>query len=114
MLLQCTNGKCRQMAEVKLDPVTDEVICLQCGNPIKTVTSFIKVQLRTQKQFIKRAKDNQAFSIQCPKCGKKVVPAPINKELTEFKCPECQSKFSLTKAFENVLREQLRRNPAKK
>jgi predicted RNA-binding Zn-ribbon protein involved in translation (DUF1610 family) len=95
------------MAEVKLDPDTDEVICLQCGDPIKTVTSFIKVELRTKKQFVKRASSSSSFAVQCGKCGKKVRPIPDGKG---FNCPECKAKIAVSKAFENVLREQFNKS----
>ncbi len=105
MLLKCNNKDCRRLAEVKLDPETNEVICCDCGEVIKDVTEFVKVTLRSNKQFVKRAKGNSNFNVECSSCKKKVCPIPKDKS---FICPECFAQIKLSKAFENVLRSSIK------
>ncbi len=106
MLIQCNNQGCRQLAEVKLDPATNEVICGECGNAIKNITEFTKVNLRANKQFVKKG-TGSTFNVKCAKCGRLVGPVLNAKNQTT--CPECGAEIKLSKAFENVFRESLRK-----
>lgn len=94
-----------QLAEVKLNPLTDEVICGECGGSIKNVTQFIKINLRANKQFVKTGTRSN-FNVKCSKCGRNV--GPIVNDKNQITCPECKAEIKLSKAFENVFRQSTR------
>jgi len=106
MLIQCNNKGCGQLAEVKLDPATNEVICMECSNPIKSVTNFVKANLRANKQFVKKGTGSN-FNVKCAKCGRTV--GPVLDEKNQIVCPNCNALITLSKAFENVFRQSNRK-----
>jgi len=106
MLLTCPNKECRKLSDVKLNEKTNEVVCESCGNVIPNVTSFVKNNLRANKEFIKVGTKSN-FNVKCSKCGRVVGPLLVNNKVT---CPDCKGEITLSKAFENVFRESYRKS----
>lgn len=69
VLITCDNKGCFESVEPLLNISTDEVICTSCGKPIKSVTYFMKIQLKSLGQTMKKQKTNQAYSVFCSSCG---------------------------------------------
>lgn len=107
MLIQCTNKGCRQLADVLLDPETNEVICTLCQNPIANITDFVKRTLRANKQFVKRKNTGSNFNAKCAACGQIVAPE-IDKD-NKIVCTKCRAEIKLSKAFENVFRQSYKK-----
>lgn len=105
MLLQCNNKECRRISQVKLDPESNEVVCCDCGNVIKNVTEFVKVTLRSNKEFVKKGKISDRFNVKCNSCGRTVTPILKDKV---FVCSECFAKMALSKPFESLLRQNIK------
>jgi len=93
MLISCTTKGCLQQTEAKLNRISGEVICDNCGNPILNITQFTKKALNSIGQVLRNVekkpfqahcntcnthrslfiKDNKAY---CEKCGSHVPVAP--------------------------------------
>jgi hypothetical protein len=74
MFISCDNKGCFESTEALLNKDTDEVICMNCGKNISSVTSFMKVTLKTLGQVTKTSKQGASFAIECKDCGKKHTP----------------------------------------
>jgi hypothetical protein len=78
MFISCDNKGCFESTEALLNKDTNEVICMNCGKNISSVTSFMKVSLRDLGQVSKTSKKNSSFSIECRDCGKRGAPKVQN------------------------------------
>jgi hypothetical protein len=74
VLITCDNKGCFQSVEPLLNVSTNEVICTNCGKPINSVTHFMKIQLKTLGQTMKKQETNKAYSVFCSKCGNNSQP----------------------------------------
>jgi len=92
-----------KVQEAWLDPKTDKVYCSLCEKEIPNVNHFMKVQLKTLRQF--RPKKTGAFVVKCGKCEKENTPILQNNDIV---CPSCSSPLNnLSPIFKNMLKEQL-------
>ncbi len=78
--IQCDNKGCRQYQEPELDlkgsdnPNDWDVLCSECGQPIKAATYFAKVQMRHMGQIYRPKQQQQAFVVKCGECQKEGRP----------------------------------------
>ena len=105
--IYCDNKGCGKQQEPMLDLDTNEVICSECGKPIKCVTQFAKVQMRALGQ-IKRSGDRQkAFSVKCPHCEKEGQPKCGDGD--KLLCSICGKELDhLSKPYKSAVLEYLR------
>jgi len=93
----CDNKGCYQSMEPLLDTNTNEVICTECGQPIKSVTQFTRIQMKSLGQIKKSAPASKAFSVECRFCGSVSPPTKKDKKLY---CSSCNRHLDyLTPAF---------------
>jgi len=96
-LICCDNKGCFKNMEPMLDVNNDEVICTECGKPIKSVTSFAKIQMKSLGQIKKAPPPSQAFSVECRFCGSVAPPIKQDKQIH---CASCKRHLDyLTPAF---------------
>jgi len=97
-VVYCDNKGCGKHQEPKLDLETNEAICAECGEPIKSVTEFAKTQMRALGQIRRDDKRQQAFAVKCDKCNTEGPPKliKVDKEdkLVCFKCGKELDKLS--------------------
>jgi ribosomal protein S27E len=94
-LICCDNKGCYQTTEATLNTKTDQVHCGACGEVIKGVTSFTKIQMKSLGQIMKNQKASTAFAVPCPVCGKKNTPI-LNKQTNKLTCPSCNADVGIT------------------
>lgn len=112
--IQCDNKGCRKYQDPSVDlkgsedPDKWEVICEECGQPIKSVTYFAKVQMRHMGQILKQKKHKEAFVVKCEHCLKEAKPKiGLNETLI---CVHCGKEFTnLTEEFKRMLLTVLRK-----
>lgn len=104
----CSNKECRQQMQPILDKETDEVLCTECGKTIDSVTPFAKRQMVMLGQTKKSEAKQQAFAVDCPKCGKKAQPkiAKID-DVDVLVCAFCTKPLELSAPFANSIRQFL-------
>ncbi len=83
----CDNKGCYETTEALLNTKTNEVHCRKCGEIIKNITYFTKVQLKSMGQVMKNTGEKAAFAAVCYKCGKKNTPK-LSKQ-ARLLCAEC-------------------------
>lgn len=108
-LICCDNKGCFETTEALLDPATDKVHCQECGGAINSVTSFTKVSMKTMGQTLKNKKQQAAFSVDCPACGKSGTPTVDVSD--NVKCSRC--KTSLMKSLSGPMIQAIRQNVSK-
>lgn len=88
-----------------LDKETDTVLCTACGKTINSVTVFAKNQMIMLGQVKKSDAKQQAFAVDCSKCGKKGQPK-INGE--DLVCGFCSKTLeNLSAPFATSIRQFL-------
>lgn len=103
-LMLCPNKGCGSQMEPYLELTDNKVYCSNCDKEISNVTHFVKMQMKSLKQF--RKKKNLSFSVKCQKCNKEDRPKIVNKEVA---CPSCNTIHShLSEPFKIMLKEQLK------
>lgn len=101
--IQCPHKGCMKVQEAWIDPKTDKVYCSLCNREIVNVNHFMKVQLKTLKQY--RPKNTTAFSVKCTACQKEGAPVLHNGDIV---CSGCLSPLNnLSPIFKNMLKDQL-------
>jgi ribosomal protein L34E len=102
--LQCTTKGCCKIQIPYIDPATDKVYCSFCDQEMAGITHFIKVQMKSLKQF--RQKQQTPFAVKCSKCGKTDCPKLVNNEIV---CSGCSKPLdNLTEPFKIILRVKLK------
>jgi len=91
-LICCDNKGCFETTEALLDPESNKVYCAACGEEIKSVTHFAKVQMKSLGQTMKNQKKSRAFEVNCPFCRK--VAQPIVGRDGSISCTGCGSELS--------------------
>jgi len=102
--LTCTNKGCGSFMQPYIDPKTDKVYCSTCDQELPNITYFVKIQLKTSKQY--KPKSPTSFSIKCQSCGKEARPQLVENEIV---CPECKKVHAnLSEPFKIMLRDKLK------
>lgn len=100
----CTTKGCGKIQEPYLDPQTNTVHCSLCDNEIVNLTSFVKVQMKSAKQFKQR--QAKPFAVKCAKCGKEERPQIVDNDIV---CGVCLKPMdNLSPIFKNMLKEKLK------
>jgi len=103
MLIVCTTKGCNQTSEAKLNRDTGEVICEECGNPIKNITPFAKKALSSMGQVL-RNKMNKPFQALCQTCK---VHRELFVEDGKAHCKTCSTQVAISHAFLHGLKLHL-------
>src|SRR5580698_6084573 len=102
--MPCSNKGCGKIQEPYLDVKDDKVYCSLCDKEIPGITYFVKVQMKSNKQF--RQKQNKPFAVKCQRCGKEDRPKLVGKDIV---CVGCNKSLDhLSEPFKIMLREKLR------
>jgi|GEM_PF-5710633 len=103
MLLMCTH--CRTQVEGKLNPDTNQVICLECGDEIDSVTDFTKVSMKRSRDFIEESR--RAFSFHNTNCpeNKPSCPSKLSNDGKTVVCEKCGTLFEITEYMKRVMKE---------
>lgn len=102
----CNNKGCGKNNEPLLDLDTNEVICSECNKNISSITSFTKTQMKSLGQIKKKAKANQAFSVECKQCKKHSPPKFIDNKPA---CIHCDTIFeNLSLPFLKILKDHFK------
>lgn len=91
ILITCDNKGCYDSMEPMLNVATNEVICTSCGKPIRSVTHFMKIQLKSLGQTMKQQKSNQAYAVKCSGCG--LLDQPVVTPQGVITCSRCGAKI---------------------
>jgi Fe2+ or Zn2+ uptake regulation protein len=102
-------SQCRIQVEGRLNPETDQVICLECGEQINTVTDFTKASMRRSRDFVQESRRAFAFHhVDCPD-KKAACSAKLSADGKTVVCAKCEKVFEVTEYMKRVmknLREQ--------
>ena len=103
----CTHKGCKgsiDQMEPFLDLNDDKIYCSICEQELLNMTHFVKIQMKTLKQF--RKKQNVAFGVKCQSCKKEAQPQISNNDII---CPHCLKPHShLSEPFKLMLKEKLK------
>jgi hypothetical protein len=94
-----------KQSEAKLNRETDEVICMECGNPITNVSPFMKRTLKSQGQVL-RSVEKKPFQVDCTTCGAK-RDAELVDDGKSARCATCKSALRLSAAFIHALKVRM-------
>jgi len=104
--LTCDNKGCfKTTFDSLLNEETNEVICSECGKPIKGVSDFTKRMMFGNGKIIKK-RAYSAYSVKCAAC--ETNGQPKISEGDELVCFKCGEKLNLTKQFETMFREYMK------
>lgn len=102
--MSCSNKGCGKVMEPYLDVKEDKVYCSVCDRELVNVTYFVKVQMKSLKQF--RQKKITPFAVKCQKCGKEDRPKLVKDDIV---CVGCNKTLDhLSEPFKIMLREKLK------
>ena len=101
----CTNKGCGKLQAPYLDKDEDKVYCSECKLEITNITSFIKNQMRMNKQY--RQKERKSFAVKCESCKAEERPKLVNDEII---CGSCNKKLDkLSPSFIAMLKQRLKK-----
>lgn len=101
---QCFNKNCGQIQSPYLDLQDNKVYCSSCDGELPNITNFIKLQMKSNKQF--KQKRPEPFAVKCSKCNKEGRPVVIQDEVV---CGSCKGSLNnLSPIFKNMLKEKLK------
>lgn len=112
----CDNKGCRKENQPVLDKSTGEVLCTECGQPINTVTKFMKAQMVSLGQVRKSEMKKQAWSVKCQHCEKEGPPKlnpedekdSHNQVVIKLLCSYCGKDLDhLNKPFAEMIKTNL-------
>lgn|SRR5690554_2407285 len=104
--IYCDNKGCRKEQEPLLNIETNEVECTECGKDIKSVSYFIKVQMKSLGQVKKDEKRSQAFATKCKFCSKTAPPVVKSDKIH---CSLCDEHLDyLSAPFANVIKQNIK------
>ena len=103
MLVTCSS--CRTQVEGRLNPDTDQVICLECGGEMDSVTDFTKASMRRSRDFIQESR--RAFSFYNKDCPDKKpsCPSKMSEDGKTVVCATCDTSFEVTEYMKRVMRQ---------
>jgi Zn finger protein HypA/HybF involved in hydrogenase expression len=100
----CTNKGCGKIQEPYIDPKDDKVYCSHCDGELTNITHFVKVQMKSMKQY--KPKSAKPFAVKCEVCGKEEQPVVLKDNVV---CGACHGPLkALSPIFKNMLKEKLR------
>lgn len=100
----CNNKGCGKQMEPYLDVKDNRVYCSSCDREMNNVTHFVKVQMKSLKQF--RQKQTVAFGVKCQNCNKEAQPKIVNDDIV---CPSCNKVHThLSEPFKIMLKDKLK------
>ena len=102
MLITCDNKGCMKQSNALLDPKTMEVICQECGKPIKNVSVSMKRTLKSFGQFIHNNKKT-AFMMNCMSC--KANREVVFNEKKETVCGICGNPIKVQASMKLAMEE---------
>lgn len=101
--IQCPHKGCMKLQPAWLDPLDNKVYCSLCEKEISNINHFIKIQLKTLKQY--KPKKTIPFAVKCDACGKEDTPIIKNNNIVCSKCNDSLNK--LTPIYKNMLKDFL-------
>ncbi len=102
--MPCTNKGCGKIQEPYLDPKDDKVYCSLCDRELPNITHFVKIQMKSLKQF--RQKVPKPFATKCQKCNREDQPLVVGDDIV---CPACRNPHEhLSEPFKIMLRDKLK------
>lgn len=105
MLLSCTHKGCFSHDHHLLDPDTNEVFCLECGEAIKNVPNPTKSVLKSLGQIKRKSKNGLQYT--CKDCGHN--DRPLLKSLSGgvkiATCRKCGKKMDIHPSFIQAMSE---------
>lgn len=104
-LINCDNNGCNKTTEAKLDTSSNQVICLECGKEIKSVSQFAKSQMKSLGQVLKASNKQKAFAMKCDKCGDTDVPV---RQENKIVCAKCKADLKISAHFEKLLIDHIK------
>ncbi len=100
----CTTKGCGKIQEPYIDPKENKVYCSLCDGEITNLTHFVKVQMKSNKQY--KQKKAVPFATKCVKCGAEERPKVVKNDVV---CGSCQKPMdNLSPIFKNMLKEKLK------
>lgn len=102
MLINCDNKGCSKSTEALLNVETNEVICQECGQPIKNISNIMKRTLKATGNII-RSNLKKAFMMACRTCN-------ANREVvldasTNTVCKVCGTEIKVQAAMKQAMIE---------
>ena len=91
MIVRC-NPKCKKsdgFTDGSLDVDTNDVICNECGEVVRAVSSYAKISMKANGDII-RTKRRKAFVFPCNTCEDDVETQFVNGILVGKSCPNNQ------------------------
>jgi len=101
---QCFNKGCGKIQEPYIDPKTDKVYCSVCDGELTNITHFVKIQMKTAKQY--RQKKSVPFAVKCMKCN--AQERPFIKDDKVY-CSSCKEEMTnVSPVYKNMLKQALK------
>jgi hypothetical protein len=97
----CKN--CNKIVEPYMIKTTEKVFCSECNCEL-TVTHFVKMQLKSLRQY-KEEQSQKSFAVKCSYCGLKDRPIILMNDIVCSACNKPIKNISL--AFKNMLKSLL-------
>lgn len=102
--MPCALKGCGKIMEPYLDPKSDKVYCSLCDGELPNITHFVKIQMKSLKQF--KQKTAKPFAVKCGKCGREERPKIVKDDIV---CGICGKPLDhLSPVFKHMLKEQLK------
>lgn len=107
----CDNDGCRKEMQPVVDKDTLVAYCTECGEPINTVSEFMRRQMVAFGLVRKLDKKKVAYSVKCGNCGKEGAPelTTDKKGVEKLCCGYCGHELdTLAKPFAEMVKTNLR------
>jgi hypothetical protein len=113
MIVRC-NPKCKNsdgFTDGSLDVDSNEVVCNECGDILKSVSSYAKLSMKTTGDII-RSKYRKAFMFPCQACDTNVEAQFVNGVLVGKACSNNQvgCKINVTEHMVKAIEETQNRS----
>ena len=89
----CDNKGCGKTTELMLDVDTNEVVCQECGKPIKGIVETMKKMLKQQGKVI-RSSIKKSFMMACRQCNAN-REVKLDRSTNKALCKVCGSEVSV-------------------
>ena len=106
-LIYCDNKGCGEHMEPLLDVNSNKAYCSECGEEVKSITHFAKVQMKSMGQTMKKQSTQRAFAVQCQYCGNSDTPKI--GENNNLQCRKCSRDLdNISPAYAHVIRQNVK------